>query len=91
MAFRKFQGQGFTLIIEGPAGADGRKRETTYVSCRRQDFDDVLASILSVRLNVLSEPFEGLDRSVKTSSEAGSMSLCFGGYAVHAAVQAFEG
>lgn len=46
MAFRKFQGQGFTLIIEGPAGADGRKRETTYVSCRRQDFDDVLASIL---------------------------------------------
>lgn len=46
MAFKKYQGRGFTLVIEGPAGEDGRKRETTYISCRAQDFDDVLSVVL---------------------------------------------
>lgn len=45
MTFKKYQGAGFNLFIEGPAGTDGRKRETTVVSCRRQDLPDVLAAL----------------------------------------------
>ncbi len=45
MAFKKFVGEGFNLFVEGPAGPDGRKRETTVLSCRRQDLPDVLAAL----------------------------------------------
>lgn len=46
MAFKKYQGRGFNLFIEGPAGTDGRKRETTVVSCRAEDYPEVLETIL---------------------------------------------
>ena len=46
MAFKKFEGRGFILYIDGPSGPDGRKRETTPVSCRAEDLPEVLKVLM---------------------------------------------
>lgn len=44
--FKKYEGRGFIIYVEGPTGTDGRKRGTTPVSCRPTDFQDILSLIL---------------------------------------------
>lgn len=46
MAFKQYEGRGFILYVEGPAGTDGRKRETTPVSCRAEDYPEVLKAVM---------------------------------------------
>ena len=44
--FKQYVGRGFILYVEGPAGPDGRKRETTPVSCRAEDYPEVLKTVM---------------------------------------------
>ena len=45
--YKRYEGRGFIINVEGPTGADGRKRGTTPISCRPADFEEVLSAILS--------------------------------------------
>lgn len=47
MAFKQYIGRGFMIFVEGPAGPDGRKRETSVVSCPAQDYPEVLKVVLA--------------------------------------------
>ncbi len=44
--FKLYRGRGFVISVEGPAGPDGRKRETTPVSCRAEDLPEVLFALM---------------------------------------------
>jgi len=45
--FKQVTGRGFMIFIEGPAGSDGRKRETSVVSCPAKDYPEVLKVVLA--------------------------------------------
>lgn len=44
--WKTYNGRGFVLYVEGPAGLDGRKREETPISCRAEDYPEVIATVL---------------------------------------------
>lgn len=46
MAFKQYIGRGFMIYCDGPAGPDGRKKQTSVTSCPQGDLPEVLAVLM---------------------------------------------
>jgi hypothetical protein len=46
MPFKQYNGRGFMIYCDGPAGPDGRKKQTSVTSCPASDFPEVLAVLM---------------------------------------------
>jgi hypothetical protein len=46
MAFKQYIGRGFMIYLDGPAGPDGRKKQTSVTSCAQGDLPEVLAVLM---------------------------------------------